>query len=86
MLKGESRGDSPAPNQDPALSAKVDGRQGATSYGLMDPSLLFMIHFLTSMLRSLMVAIMTKKPKDHFPPRQWSSFLCFTFLSGSLVQ
>jgi hypothetical protein len=33
-----------------------------------------------------MVAIMTKKKKDHFLARQWSSFLCFTFFSRSPVQ
>jgi hypothetical protein len=27
-----------------------------------------------------------KKPKDHFPARQWSSFLCLIFLSQSPVQ
>jgi hypothetical protein len=76
MLKGDSQGDSPAPNKDPALSAKVttgglsapslDGRQDATSYGLMGPSPLSTVYFLALMLRSLMVAIMTKKPKSSF--------------------
>jgi hypothetical protein len=27
-----------------------------------------------------------RKTKDHFPPRQWSLFLCFIFLSRSPVQ
>jgi hypothetical protein len=40
-----------------------DGRRGATSYGLMGPGLLSMVHFLTSMLRSLEVAIMAEKQK-----------------------
>jgi hypothetical protein len=96
MLKGDSPGDSPTPNWDPALSAKVttgglrapspDGRRSATSYGLMGPSLLSMLHFLASMLRSLGVVIMTEKAKPQFPARQWSMFLCFTFLSWSPVQ
>jgi hypothetical protein len=73
MLKRDSLGVSPAPNQDPALSAKVttgglsapspDGRQGATTYGLMGPDLLFMLHFLALMLRSIMIAIMAEKQK-----------------------
>jgi hypothetical protein len=40
-----------------------DGRRGVTSYGLMGPSPLSTLHFLASMLRSFMVAIMTKKQK-----------------------
>jgi hypothetical protein len=72
--RGDSLGDSPTPNWDPALSAKVttgdlsapppDGRQGATSYGFMGPSPLSMLHFLASMLRSLRVAIMVKKQRS----------------------
>jgi hypothetical protein len=83
-LRGDSLGDSATLKQDPALSAKVttgtlsapspDRRWGATSYELMGPSLLFMLHFLASMLRSLMVVIIIKKER-YFPTKQWSSFL-----------
>jgi hypothetical protein len=76
MLKGDSPGDSPAPNWDPALCAKVttgglsalspDGKQGATPYGLMDPGPLSMFHFLASTLRSLVVAITAEKQKVIF--------------------
>jgi hypothetical protein len=73
--KGDGPGVSPAPSQDPALSAKVttgglsaltpppslDGRQGATSYGLMGPSLLSTLHFLALILRSLGVTVMAEK-------------------------
>jgi hypothetical protein len=40
-----------------------DGRQGATSYGLVGPSLLSMLHFLASMLKSLGVDKMAEKQK-----------------------
>jgi hypothetical protein len=73
--KGDSPGDSPAPNWDPALSAKV------TTGGLSVPVsrwkvgfhllwidgtqvLLSTIHFLTSVLRSLGEAIMGEKQKS----------------------
>jgi hypothetical protein len=65
--KGDSPGESPTPNWDPALSAKVttggliapppDGRWGATFYGMMGPGPLSRLHFLTSVLRSLGEAI-----------------------------
>jgi hypothetical protein len=54
-----------------------DGRRGATSYRLMGLSLLSTLYFLSSMLRSQN----GRKAKGHFPPRQWSPFLCFTFFS-----
>jgi hypothetical protein len=38
-------------------------------YGLMGPGPLSMLQFLASMLRSLVVAIMAEKTKDHFPAR-----------------
>jgi hypothetical protein len=89
MLKGDSLGDSPAPNQDPTLSTKVttgglsapspDGRQGATSYGLMGPGLLSTLHFLASMLRSLMVAIMAKKQKIIFQLDSGAHFSVLSF-------
>jgi hypothetical protein len=52
----------------------------------MGPSLLSTLHFLASTLRSLGVAIMIEKWKVIFLLWQWSTFLCFTFLSRSLVQ
>jgi hypothetical protein len=52
----------------------------------MGPGPLSMLYFLALVLRSLWVAIMAEKQKIIFLLRQWSSFLCFTFLSQSLVQ
>jgi hypothetical protein len=75
MLKrGDSTGDSPTLNRDPALSAKVTtgglsaptSRWGATSYGLMGPGPLSTLHFLALMLRSLGVAVMAEKQKVIF--------------------
>jgi hypothetical protein len=91
--KGASLGVSSAPKWDPALSARVttggltaslspDGRRDATSYGLMGPRHLSTLHFLASMLRSHNC----RKTKGRFPARQWSSFLCLTFLSWSPAQ
>jgi hypothetical protein len=76
MLKrGDSTGDSPTPNEDPDLSAKV-------TYGLMDPSPLSMLQFLASMLRSLGIAMMTEKEKIIF----WlDSGAHFSVLPFSLV-
>jgi hypothetical protein len=44
----------------------------------MGSSLLATLHFLASMLRSHN----GRKTKGHFPPRQWSLFLCITFSPG----
>jgi hypothetical protein len=84
--RGDSLGDSPTPNWDPALSAKVttrslsapppDGRRGANPYGLMGPGLLATLHFLAFMLRSHN----DRKAKGHFPARQCSSFLSYLSL------
>jgi hypothetical protein len=88
MLKG----DSPTPNQDPALCKDNHWRSKCPhlqmegevppSYGLMGPSLLSTFHFLASVLRSHN----GRKKKGYFPPREWSLFLCFTFFSWSPVQ
>jgi hypothetical protein len=88
-LRGD---DSPAPKLDAALCKgnhwrskwpphQMEG-EVPPSYGLMGPSLLATLHFLASMLRSHN----GRRTKGHFPPRQWSPFLCFTFFSWSLVQ
>jgi hypothetical protein len=76
MLKADSMGDSPDPDRDPALSARVitgglsapvtRWMWGATSYGLMGPVTLSMLHFLALMLKSLLVAIMAEKQKIIF--------------------
>jgi hypothetical protein len=89
-------GDSPTPNQDPALSAKV------TTGGLSAPASrwkarchLLWIDGSQSPVHAPLLGIDVEEPwsshdgrktKDHFLARQWSSFLCFTFLSGSPVQ
>jgi hypothetical protein len=89
-------GDSPTPNQDPALSAKV------TTGGLSAPAsrwkarchLLWIdgsqppVHapLLGIDVEELPGSHGGRKTKDHFPPRQWSSFLCFTFLSGPMTK
>jgi hypothetical protein len=75
-LKGDSPVNSPTPNWDPALCKSnhwrskcppsPDGRQGATSYGLMGPGPLSTLYFLALMLRSLVVAIMAEKQKVIF--------------------
>jgi hypothetical protein len=62
MFKGDSPGDTLAPNQDPALCKgnhwrskcphlQMEGKV-PPSYGLMGPSLLSTFHFLASVLRS----------------------------------
>jgi hypothetical protein len=79
-LRGDSPGDSPAPNQDLILSAKVTtgGLSAPISRWKVRCHLLWIdgsqppVHapLLASMLRRLMVAIIIhtqKKPKDHFP-------------------
>jgi hypothetical protein len=96
MLKGDSPGDSPAPNQDPALSARV------TTGGLSAPvsrwkarcHLLWIdgswppVHppLLGINVEKTQGSHHGRKTKGHFPARQWSLFLCLTFLSGSPVQ
>jgi hypothetical protein len=93
MLKGDSPGVSPAPNQDPALSAKVTTgglsaptsrwKVGATPYGLIGPGPLSMLHFLESMLRSLVVAIMAEKQKVIFLLVSGAHFSVLPFLVPS---
>jgi hypothetical protein len=98
-LRGNSPGDSPSPNQDPILSAKV------TTGGLSAPvsrwktrCYLLWIDRSQPPVHAPFLGIDVEKPhgshyhththktKDHFLARQWSSFLCLIFLSGSLVQ
>jgi hypothetical protein len=59
-----------------------DGRQGATSYGLMGPGPLSMLHFLTSMLRSLGVAMMAEKQKITFLLDNGAHFSVLPFSPG----
>jgi hypothetical protein len=91
--KGDSPGVSPTPNRDPALSARVttggltaslspDGRRGATSYGLMGPRHLSLLHFLASMLRSLRVAIVAEKQKVIFLLNSGAHFSVLPFSPG----
>jgi hypothetical protein len=94
--KGDSPGDSPTPNQDPALSVRV------TTGGLSAPisrwktrcHLLWIDGSRPPVHAPLLVINVEetwgthngRKTKGHFPARQWSLFLCLTFLSRSLVQ
>jgi hypothetical protein len=98
MLKGDSLGDSPTPNRDPALSAKV------TTGGLSAPVSrwkarchLLWIDGSQPPVHAPLLGIDVEEPhgnhyhkkqktKDHFLAKQWSSCLCLIFLSGSLVQ
>jgi hypothetical protein len=91
MLKWDSR----TPIQNPALSAKV------TTRGLSAPipkwkarCHLLWINGSWPPVRAPLLGINVepwgspsgRKAKGHFLARQWSSFLCLTFLSGSPVQ
>jgi hypothetical protein len=95
-LKVDSLGDSPTPNQDPALSAKVT--TGVLNvpvsrwkvrchllwiYGPQPP-----VHAppLGMNVEEPWSSHNDKKGKGHFPARQWSPFVCPTFLSGFPVQ
>jgi hypothetical protein len=97
MLKrADSMGVSSAPNQDPALSAKV------TTGVLSAPTFRWKVrcHFLwidgsQLPVNTPLLGISVEEPrgshyaektKGHIPAREWSSFLCFTFFSRSLVQ
>jgi hypothetical protein len=60
----------------------TDGRQGATSYGLMGPGPLSTLHFLASMLRSLVVAIMAEKLKIIFWLDNGAHFSVLPFSPG----
>jgi hypothetical protein len=94
-VKGNSLGDSPAPNQHPALSARVSTgglsapisrwKVGCHLPWIMGPGLLSRLHFLTSMLKSLGVAIMAEKQKVTFCLDSRACF-CLTFLCRSPVQ
>jgi hypothetical protein len=87
MLKGDSLGVSPAPNQDPALSAKV------TTGGLSAP----VSRWIDGSRAPVQAPVLGneephashygRETKDHFPARQWSLFLSFslTILSQSPV-
>jgi hypothetical protein len=95
MLKGDSPEVSPMPNRDPALSAKV------TTGGLSAPIFrrkvrchLLWIDESRSPVQAPLLGIDVEEPrsshdgrktKDNFPARQWSPFLCFTFLFQSPV-
>jgi hypothetical protein len=87
MLKrGDGTGDSPTPNRDPALSARV------TTGGLSAPASRWKVrcHLLHTPVLDINVEEPQgshdgRKTKDHFLARQWSSFLYFTFLSRSPV-
>jgi hypothetical protein len=92
--KGDSLGDSPSPYWDPVLSAKVTTlsvhvsrwKVGGHLLWIDGPwGLLFSFHFLVLMLKSL-GSHNGRKAKGHFPPRQWSLFLCLTILSWFQVQ
>jgi hypothetical protein len=93
---GDSPGDSPAPNRDPALSAKV------TIGGLSAPISRWKVRYHLLWIDGSQPPVHTplpginveephsshydKKTKRSFSGRQWSSFLCFTFLFWSPVQ
>jgi hypothetical protein len=89
MLKGGQPGRQPQPQR---LSAKVTTgglsapvstwKMRCTSYGLMGPGLLFMLHFLASMLRSLGVAIMAEKQKVIFLLDSGAHFSVLPFSLG----
>jgi hypothetical protein len=94
--KGDSLGDSPNPHWDPDLSAKV------TTGGLSAPVSRWKVkcHLLwidgsQPPVHAPLLGIDVEEPqgshngrktKGHFLARQWSLFLCLTFLSQSLVQ
>jgi hypothetical protein len=59
-----------------------DGRQGATTYGLMGPGPLSTLHFLALMLKSLMVAIMAEKQKIIFRLDSGAHFSVLPFSPG----
>jgi hypothetical protein len=94
--KGDSPRVGPAPNWDPALSAKViTGGLSAPISRWKARCHLLWIDETQPPGHSPLLGIDVeeshgshygRKTKDHFPARQWSSFLCFTFLSRSLVQ
>jgi hypothetical protein len=52
----------------------------------MGPSPLSTLHFFGIDVEEPQSGHDCRKTKDNFPARQWSSFLCLTFLSQSLVQ
>jgi hypothetical protein len=89
--KGNSSGDSPAPNQDPALSTKVTtgGLSASVSRWKVRCHLLWIdgsqppVHVpLLGINVEVPWGIHNgRKAKGHFPARQWRSFLCLTFLS-----
>jgi hypothetical protein len=94
--KGDSPGVSPAPNWDPILSAKVTtgGPSAPVSSWKVRCHLLWIDGFWPPVLAPLL-GINVEEPwrshngrkvKGHFPARQWSPFLCLTFLSWSPVQ
>jgi hypothetical protein len=93
-LRGDSLGDSPTSKWDPTLSAKV------TTGGLSAPVSRWKVrcHLLwidgsRLPVHAPLLGINVEPhdscyhtKKDHFPARQWSSFLCLIFLSQSPVQ
>jgi hypothetical protein len=94
--KGDSLGVSPTSHWDPPLSARV------TTGGLSAPISRWKVRchllwidgsrlpdhapLLGINIEELWGSHNGRKMKGHFPPRQWSLFLCLTFLSQSPVQ
>jgi hypothetical protein len=102
VQKGDSPGLSPTPNQDPALSAKVTTGGLSATPSPQPPHLQIdsevpppMDWWVQPPIHPPLLGINVKEPrgshngrktKGHFPVRQWSPFLCLTFLSRSPVQ
>jgi hypothetical protein len=94
--KRDSMGDSPAPNWDPALSARVTtGGLSARLSRWKARSHLLWIDGSWPPTHAPVLGINVEDPrgshdgrktKGHFPARQWSLFLCLTFLSQSPIQ
>jgi hypothetical protein len=94
--KGDSSGDNPSPNWDPAPSAKVITR------GLSAPVSRWKVRYYLLWIdgspfpvHAPLLGINVEEPwgshngrkaKGHFPTRQWDPFLCLTFLSWYLFQ
>jgi hypothetical protein len=91
-LRGNNPGDRPAPNQDPTLSTKVTtgGLSAPVSRWKVKCHLLWIdgsqplstLHFLALMLRSLMVAIMTRKKNIIFWLDSGAHISVLSFSSG----
>jgi hypothetical protein len=92
LKKGDSMGDSPTPNWDPALSAKVTtgGLSAPASrwkarcqlLWIDGPGPLSTLQFLASMLRSLRVAMMAEKQKIVFLLDSGAHFSVLPFSPG----